>query len=186
MRLLIAFTLLVSSFEIMGQNFHTEFKYEDSLNKGISIQNSFPKGGLKYKALNGKDYIYLVFWTCIKNETDSDLALSIEFPIEPFTVPSSPEVNFNLYLPIEEMNLNKVPLFNYGLDLKLFLDKNFEKSPELIKTIKPNESYSFYVVALSDKGVDGVVRAGFALQKEKLIYKINDHEINCGRIISIK
>ena len=48
MRLLIAFTLLVSSFEIMGQNFHTEFKYEDSLNKGITIQNSFPKGGLKY------------------------------------------------------------------------------------------------------------------------------------------
>ena len=186
MRLLIAFTLLVSSFEIMGQNFHTEFKYEDSLNKGISIQNSFPKGGLKYKALNGKDYIYLVFWTCIKNETDSDLALSIEFPIEPFTVPSSPEVNFNLYLPIEEMNLNKVSLFNYGLDLKLFLDKNFEKSPELIKTINPNDSYSFYVVALSNKGVDGVVRAGFALQKEKLIYKINNHEINCGRIISIK
>jgi hypothetical protein len=46
----------------MGQNFHTEFKYEDSFNKGISIQNSFPKGGLKYKALNGNDYIYLVFW----------------------------------------------------------------------------------------------------------------------------
>ena len=186
MKLLIAFTLFVSSFEIMGQNFHTEFKYDDSLNKGISIQNSYPKGGQKYTAPNGKEYIYLVFWTCIKNETDSDLALSIEFPIEPFTVPSSPEVNFNLYLPIEEMAQNKEPLFSYGLDLKLFLDKNIEKSPELIKTIKPNESYSFYVVALSNKGVDGVVRAGFELQKEKLIYKINNHEINCGRIISIK
>ena len=170
----------------MGQNFHTEFKYDDSLNKGISIQNSYPKGGQKYTAPNGKEYIYLVFWTCIKNETDSDLALSIEFPIEPFTVPSSPEVNFNLYLPIEEMSPNKEPLFNYGLDLKLFLDKNIEKSAELIKTIKPNESYSFYVVALSNKGVDGVVRAGFALKKEKLNYKINNHEINCGRIISIK
>ena len=186
MKLLIAFTLFVSSFEIMGQNFHTEFKYDDSLNKGISIQNSYPKGGQKYTAPNGKEYIYLVFWSCIKNETDYDLALSIEFPIKPFTVPSSPEVNFNLYLPIEEMSPNKEPLFNYGLDLKLFLDKNIEKSPELIKTIKPNESYSFYVVALSNKGVDGVVRAGFALQKEKLIYKINNHEINCGRIISIK
>ena len=186
MKLLIAFTLFVSSFEIMGQNFHTEFKYDDSLNKGISIQNSYPKGGQKYTAPNGKEYIYLVFWSCIKNETDYDLALSIEFPIKPFTVPSSPEVNFNLYLPIEEMSPNKEPLFNYGLDLKLFLDKNIEKSAELIKTIKPNESYSFYVVALSNKGVDGLVRAGFALQKEKLIYKINNHEINCGRIISIK
>ena len=170
----------------MGQNFHTEFNYDDSHNKGISIQNSYPKGGQNYTAPDGKDYIYLVFWTCINNETDSDLTLSIEFPIEPFTVPSSPEVNFNLYLPIEEMSLNKEPLFNYGLDLKLFLDKNIEKSAELIKTIKPNESYSFYVVALSNKGVDGVVRAGFALQKENLIYKINNHEINCGRIISIK
>ena len=186
MKLLIAFTLFVSSFEIMGQNFHTEFKYDDSLNKGISIQNSYPKGGQKYTAPNGKEYIYLVFWSCIKNETDYDLALSIEFPIKPFTVPSSPEVNFNLYLPIEEMSPNKEPLFNYGLDLKLFLDKNIEKSAELIKTIKPNESYSFYVVALSNKGVDGVVRAGFALKKEKLNYKINNHEINCGRIISIK
>ena len=186
MKLLIAFTLFLSTFEIMGQNFYTEFKYDDSLNKGISIHNSYPKGGQKYTAPNGKEYIYLVFWTCIKNETDSDLALSIEFPIEPFTVPSSPEVNFNLYLPIEEMTQNREPLFSYGLDLKLFLDKNIEKLPELIKTIKPNESYSFYVVALSNKGVDGVVRAGFELQKEKLIYKINNHEINCGRIISIK
>ena len=186
MKLLIAFTLFLSTFEIMGQNFYTEFKYDDSLNKGISIHNSYPKGGQKYTAPNGKEYIYLVFWTCIKNETDSDLALSIEFPMEPFTVPSSPEVNFNLYLPIEEMTQNREPLFSYGLDLKLFLDKNIEKLPELIKTIKPNESYSFYVVALSNKGVDGVVRAGFELQKEKLIYKINNHEINCGRIISIK
>lgn len=186
MKLLIAFTLFVSSFEIMGQNFHTEFKYDDSLNKGISIHNSYPKGGQKYTAPNGKEYIYLVFWTCIKNETDSDLALSIEFPIEPFTVPSSPEVNFSLYLPIEEMTINKEPLFSYGLDLKLFLDNNIEKSPELIKTIKPNESHNFYVVALSNKGVDGVVRAGFELQKDKLVYKINNHEINCGRIISIK
>lgn len=186
MKLIIAFTIFLSSFDIMGQNFHTEFKYDDSINKGISIHNSYPKGGQKYTAPNGKEYVYLVFWTCIKNETDSDLALSIEFPIETFTVPSTPEVNFNLYLPIEEMTLNKEPLFNYGLDLKLFLDKYIEKSPELIKTIRPNESYSFYVVALSNKGVNGVVRTGFELQEEKLIYKINNHEINCGRIISIK
>jgi hypothetical protein len=186
MKLLFAFTLFLSTFEIMGQNFYTEFKYDDSLNKGISIYNSYPKGGQKYTAPNGKEYIYLVFWTCIKNETDSDLALSIEFPNEPFTIRSSPEVNFNLYLPIEEMTQNKELLFSYGLDLKLFLDKNIEKLPELKKTIKPNESYSFYVVALSNKGVDGVVRAGFELQKEKLIYKINNHEINCGRIISVK
>jgi hypothetical protein len=169
----------------MGQNFHTEFKYDDSVNKGISFHNSYPKGGQKYTAPDGKEYIYLVFWTCIKNETDSDLALSIEFPIEPFTIPSSTEVNFNLYLPTEDMTLYKEPLFNYGLDLKLFLDNNIEKSPKLIKTIRQNKSYRFYVVLLSNKGLNGVVRTGFELQKEKLIYKINNHEINCGRIVGI-
>jgi hypothetical protein len=186
MKLLISFTIFLSSFNTLGQNFHTEFKYDDSLNKGISIHNSYPKGGQKYTAPDGKEYLYLVFWTCIKNETHSDLALSIEFPIEPFTIPSSPEVNFNLYLPREEMTLDKEPLFNYGLDLKLFLDKNIEKSSKLIKTIKPNDSYRFYVVVLSNKGVNGVVRTGFELQKEKLIYEINNHEINCGRIITVK
>jgi hypothetical protein len=186
MKLLIAFTLFVSTFEVKGQNFHTEFKYYDSLNKGITIQNSYPKGGQKYTAPNGKDYVYLIFWTCIKNETASDLVVSIKFPVAPFNVPSSPEVNFNLYLPKEEMTPNKEALFNYGLNFKFYLDKNFEKSPEKIKTIKPNESYSFYVVALSNKGVDGVVRAGFELQNKKLIYKINNHEIKCGRIINIR
>ena len=166
----------------MGQKYHTEFKYDDSNKKGITIQNSYPKGGLKYTSPNGKEYVYVVFWTSITNERDSDLELSIDFPIESFTVPSSPNVNFNLYLPNEEMTLEKEPLFNYGLDLKSFLDENIEKPSELVKTISPNESYRFYVIALSNQGVDGVVRAGFELQKHKLIFKINNHEINSGQI----
>ncbi len=182
MKLLIAFTIFLSYLTTMGQEFHTEFNYDDSHNKGITIQNSYPKGGLKYTSPNGKEYVYVVFWTSITNERDSDLELSIDFPIESFTVPSSPNVNFNLYLPNEEMTLEKEPLFNYGLDLKSFLDENIEKPSELVKTISPNESYLFYVIALSNQGVDGVVRAGFELQKQKLIYKINNHEINSGQI----
>jgi len=166
----------------MGQGYYTSFKYDDSYNKGITIQNSFPKGGLKYTAPNGREYVYMVFWTSITNERDSELELSIHFPIESFIVPSSPNVNFNLYLPNEEMTLEKDPLFNYGLDVKSFLDENIAKPSELVKTIGPNESYLFYVIALSNQGVDGVVRAGFELQKQKLIYVINNHEIHSGQI----
>lgn len=182
MKLLIALTIFLSSLTIIGQNFHTEFKYDDSLNKGITIQNSYPKGGQKYTSPNGKEYVYVVFWTSITNERDSNLEISIDFPIESFTVHSSPNVNFNLYLPNEEMTLEKVPLFNYGLDLNSFLDKNIDKPSKLVKTISPNESCLFYVIALSNQGLNGVVRAGFELQNQKLIYKINNHEINSGQI----
>lgn len=184
MKLLIAFTLFLSSITIMGQKFHTEFKYADSINKGVSIQNSYPKGGQKYTDPNGKEYVYVIFWTCVTNETASELELAIGFPIDSFTIPSSPDTKFNLYLPKEKMTLEKDPLFNYGLDLKSFLDRNIDKPSELLITISPNDSYLFYVIALSNRGVNGVVRAGFELQKQDLFYKINDYEISCGQIVA--
>lgn len=178
MKLFIVFAIFLISLSITGQAFHTEFKYHD----GITIQNSYPKGGLTYLAPNGKEYVYVVFWTCIKNEGDTDLELSVDFPFESFTVPSSPNVNFNLYLPYEVMTLEKEPLFDYGLDLKSFLDENMVKPSQLIKSIRPNKSYLFYVIVLSDQRIDGVIRAGFELQNQKLIYKINNCEIDSGQI----
>jgi len=190
MKNLIAFALLLFSLSVMGQysrtekgqNFHTEFKYVNSINKGITIKNSYPKGGEKYTDPNGKEYVSVVFWTCITNETDSDLEITINFPIDPIMVQSSPDVNFNFYLPKEEMNIEKAGLYGYGLDLKSFLDKNIDRPSELLVTISPKDSHSFYVVALSNRGVNGVVRAGFELQKQKLIYKINNHEIISGQV----
>lgn len=170
----------------MAQKFHTEFKYDDSLNKGITIQNSYPKGGQKYIATDGKEYAFVIFWTCITNETNSDLKLKIDFSQESFTVPSSPLVNFNLYLPTEEMTIEKESLPNYGLDLKSFLDENIDKPSELTLSISSNETHLFYSVAISNQGVNGPVRAGFELQKQNLIYKINNHEINSGQIITKK
>lgn len=184
MKNLITLALLLFSFSVMGQNFHTEFKYVDSINKGITIKNSYPKGGEIYTDPNGKEYVYVVFWTCITNETDSDLEITIDFPIDSFTVHSSPDVNFNFYLPKEEMTIEKAGLFSYGLDLKSFLDKNIDQPSELLVTISPKDSHSFYVVALSNRGVNGVVRAGFELQKQELLYKINNYEINCGRVVA--
>ncbi len=183
MKHLIVIALSLFTLSAMGQKFHTEFEYTDSTNKGISIQNSYPKGGQKYIDPNNlKEYVFLVFWTRITNETDSNLELEIDFPNDPFTIPSSPNAIFNLYLPNEEMTLQKEDLQDYGLDLKSFLDKNIGKPSELTKIILPNDSYLFYTVALSDQGTNGIVRAGFNLEKQDLIYTINDYKFNCGII----
>ncbi|PCI00364.1 MAG: hypothetical protein COB81_09035 [Flavobacteriaceae bacterium] len=184
MKLLIVITLFLSSFTIMGQKFHTKFKYAKSINRNISIHNSYPKGGQIYTDLNGKEYVYVIFWTCVTNETASELELSIDFQIDSFAITSSPDTKFQLYLPKEKMTLEKESLFNFGLNLKSFLDKNIDKPTELLTTISPNDSYLFYVVALSNQGINGAVRAGFELQKQDLFYKINKHKIGCGRIVA--
>ena len=111
MKILFANLMLFLAPTIMGQNFHTFFRYDDSLHKGISISNSYPKGGQRYTAPDGKEYLFVVFWTQILNESDTDLTLSIEFPKAAFTVPSSPDVHFNLYLPTDEMTIVPIQLW---------------------------------------------------------------------------
>ena len=81
------------------------------------------------------------------------------------------------------MSLEKETLPNYGLDINNFLEKNINKPSKLRTIIEPNNSHLFYTVVITNKGVNGTVRAGFELQREELIYKINNHEINCGKII---
>ena len=183
MKPIFIFILCLSSFFISGQKFHTKFEYTDSVNKGITIENSYPKGGLKYTALNGERYVYLVFWTHITNKTDTDLKLTINFPTDAFVLPSSHGAYFKLYLPFEKMAFEKEHMFNYGLDLKSFLDKNINNPSKLETTITSSKSYSFYVLALSDKGTKGRVRAGFELQEHDLIYRINDYQFSSGKLV---
>ncbi len=182
MRASLFFTLLLLSFTVLGQKFHTKYEYSDSINSDISLENSYPKGGQKYTAPDGKEYVFVVFWSRITNKSISDLEVEVNLSPASFTVPTSTDVNFSLYLPSEEMTLEKDPLKNYGLDIKAFLEENIGKPSKLNKTISPNDSQLLYMVAVSDKGVEGVVRAGFELSGQKLVYKINGHKIECGRI----
>ena len=133
-----------------------------------------------------KNILIVIFWTCITNDKDTAIEININFSADSFILPSTPNVNFNLYLPIEEMTLEKEPLLNYGLDLKSYLDENIDKSSELIRTIFPNESHLFYTVAISNDRANGPFRAGFELENEDLIYKINGYEKNCGKITKQK
>jgi hypothetical protein len=164
-------------------NFNTKYEYAESNGARLIIQNSFPKSGTKYTDPNGKKYIYAVFWTQIINETAHPLELTIDFPVDSFEIASSWGNYFRLLLPSETMTIDKEPLYDYGLTIKSFLDNNRYQSSSLKRTINPNESTAFYVVTLSDRGVDRTIRAGLSLKEQNLFYRMNDKEIHCGTIL---
>jgi hypothetical protein len=173
------------------------YEYADSIGKRLIIQNSFPKGGIKYTDSNGEVYVYAVFWTRIINETDNPLELKMDFPVNSYEVPSLPGKYYKILVPPDTMTLDKFPLFNYGLtDLESFLDKSIHKSSSLKRTINPKESSGFYIVKLSlwGEGATGILRTGLSLKGQNLFYRIKllesnktfreiyDKEILCGSI----
>ena len=173
----------------------TKYEYTDSIGASLIIQNSLPKGGMKYTDPNGEVYNYVVFWTRIINETDIPLELKIGFPVDSYEVPSLPGKYFKLLVPPETMTLDKEPLFNYGLTgLESFLDMSIHKPSSLNRTINPNESSGFYVVILGlTEGAPGTMRTVLSLKGQNLFYRIkidgsksntksNDKEIYCGSI----
>jgi len=160
----------------------TRYEYADANSKLIIIENSLPKGGLKYTDPNGKDYVYAVFWTRITNETDNPLQLTIDFPVDSYDLPSSPGRHFKIIIPSDTMTFDKASLFNYGLDLDSFLNNSLHMPSLLQRTINPKGSSAFYVITLFNKGVDGTLRTGLSIYEQKLIYSINDKEIHCGMI----
>lgn len=169
--------------KIEDKYIHTKYEYNNSTEKQLLIQNSYPKGGLKYTDSRGKDFTYAIFWTQITNKADYQLDLNIEFSGDSLELPNSLSTYFKLFLPEETMTPEKVPLFNYGLEnLKLSLDNDFDKPSSLQKTINSKESCIFYVVVLTNKGVDGVVRAGFSLEDQNVLFRFNKKEIKCGYI----
>ena len=176
-------------------NIHSKYEYADSVGKRLIIQNSFPRGGIKYTDSNGEVYVYAVFWTRIINETDNPLELKIDFPIDSYEVPSLPGKYFKILVPPDTMTLDKEPLFNHGLtDLESFLDNSIHKPSSLKRTINPKESGGFYVAILFDNGVVGPFRTGLSIKGQNLFYKVtrytgkqgvslvDEKEIHCGSI----
>jgi hypothetical protein len=157
-----------------------------TISQGVVIQNSFPKGGLRYTDSTGKTFVYVIFWTRVVNETATPLELAINFPADSFPVSAPPRSYLKLFLPPDTMTLEKVSLFDYGLDLKSFLDRGFYKPTLLQRTINPKEECVFYIAALSYKPYNGAVRAGLVLKGRDLFYRINMLDpalIPCGRIV---
>ena len=164
------------------QNVDTRYMYVDNNEQNLIIENSYPRGGLKYTAPNGKKYVYAVFWTRITNETNNPVELTMKFTEDSYGLQSSPSRFFKLFIPSDTMTIEKEPLFNYGLDLEKYLDKNFNKQDELKRTISSKGSSGFYVATLFNKGVDDTLRTGLSITGQELIYRINEKEIHCGNI----
>jgi hypothetical protein len=178
-----------------GKDIYTKYEYTDSIGMSLIIQNSFPRGGVKYTDPDGEVYNYVVFFTRIINETDNPLELKIEFPVNSYEVPSLPGKYYKILVPPDTMTIDKEPLYNYGLTgLKSFLDNSIHKPSSLKRTINPKESSGFYVVILClVEGAHGTMRTGLSLKGQDLFYRIkndgsksntksSDKEINCGSI----
>ncbi len=163
-------------------NFHTTYEYTESNGARLVIQNSFPRGGQKYRDPNGKEYVYAVFWTQITNETPGPLEITIDFSSSSFEIPPSPGSRVQLFLSSDTITSDKASSYDYGLAIKSFLDSNLNKPASLKKTIYPKRSGSFYVVTLSERGVNGTIRAGLSLREQDLFYSVTDKEIYCGKI----
>lgn len=183
MKLRMILILMFLCLSVQGQNFDTEVKYPDNQGNNILIQNSFPRGGFSYTDPEGSDHVYVVFWTRITNQRDGTIEMRIDFPADRYRLIQSFDRSFRLFLPKNKMTLDKEPLFLYGLsDLESVLDEGFYSSSSIRSDIKPKDSHLFYVVALFNKGVEGVVRAGFSLKDQKLIFTINGTDIPCGEM----
>lgn len=161
---------------------NTKFEYIESNGERIKIQNSLPKSRLNYSDTDGKKYVYAVFWTRIINETLNPQELTIDFSKDSFEISSSSGNFMRLLLPSETMTIEKEPLGDYGLNVKSFLDNNLHKPASLKRTINPKDSTTFYVVTLSNRGVNGTLRSGLNLKGQNLFYRINDKEVSCGNM----
>jgi hypothetical protein len=164
--------------------FVKEYVWATSYYGGVTIQSSVPKGG-PYIDPNGESFGYRIFWTRILNETNAPLELTISF--NSFTISPSPDSFLKLFLPSDTMTLANTIAYDYGVDVKSFLDKSFSEPTMLLITIKPNEEYFFNIGALSNQG-SGVTRAELVLKGQDLFYKIvgphlDPELIPCGHIV---
>lgn len=170
---------------------YSKYGYTDSNGKCITIQNGYPRGGMKYTAPNGNVFSYAVFWTRIINETHNPLEFKIDLPINSYEISNFPGKHFQILIPDDTITLDNVPLINQT-NLKSFLDNNIHKPSLFKRTINPKESSGFYFVMLiSTLEATGMTRTELSLKGQDIFYKVSRHsktilmdekEIHCGSI----
>ena len=141
---LILFCVLPISTFAVGQGFDMKW-YSESTADGITIQNSFPKGGpYTGEAANKFNCSYLVFFSRFFNGTDEPIALSLHFSADSIAIPNSPNNYVKLLLPADTMTLAKQKLSSYGITELGALDM----PTSIKKQLNPNEDCFIYTVAL--------------------------------------
>ncbi|WP_194777636.1 hypothetical protein [Pararhodonellum marinum] len=167
---------------------YSDTTYASATGKGITIQNSFPKGGsiapdgTQYVDSLGKRYAFAVFWTRIINETNASLELDIHFPTDSFAIFTPADAYLKLFLPTDPLTYDKLSSYNYGLtEIKSFLDNNFHKAAHLQRTIHSGEEHVFYVATLSYQA-EGTPRAGLFWKEHDLHYSMSISPNGSGTI----
>jgi hypothetical protein len=179
-------SLLICSF-VKGQSIDTEW-YSESVSNGITIQNSYPKGG-PYTGPTKKyfNHSYLVFFTRVINGTEKPLEFSLNFTADSFPIPNSPETFVKLFLPRDTMTFAKQALFSYGITAL----ESFDKPTRFHSKLNPGEDCLFHVVAFfyqTNAGAwnqeRGGNRAELVLKGEDLFYNLFPQIDNlpCGQI----
>lgn len=127
-----------------GQNIDTDW-FSETVNNGVKIQNSFPKGGPYLgPTKHNFNHSYLVFYTRVVNETEDPLEIAVNFSADSIAIPQSPGTFMKIFLPADTMTLEKEDLFSYGVTEL----ESLEKSTQFQRTIDPKEDCLFYVVAI--------------------------------------
>ncbi len=179
--------LLTCSF-VKGQKVDAKW-YSETSNNGITIQNSFPKGG-PYTGFTEEyfNYSYLVFFTRVINETENSFELKVNFSADSIGIPNSPNTFVKIFLPPDTMTLDKQNLFSYGVTEL----ESFDKSTRFQKIINPKEDCLFYVVAIfyqtradAQNQQRGGNRAELVLKGQNLFYRMSPQidSLHCGHII---
>lgn len=163
-------------------NVDTKFVYANENGQELIIENSYPRGGLKYSDPMGVEYVYAVFWTRVTNNTSEPVELTMEFLEKSYQLPSAPDRIFKLLIPSDTLTLKKETLTNYGLDVNKYLNSHLHTQNRFKRTIKPNDSSGLYVVTLFNQGVNGTLRSGLKINGDRLLYRVNDKTIDCGEI----
>ena len=166
--------------------------YSSNTSNGITIQNSFPKGG-PYPGPTSKhfNYSHLVFFTRVVNETEHRIDLDLNFSADSIAIPNATDTFMKLFLPQDTMTLDKQGLFSFGVkDIE-----SFDQSTKFQKTLNPKEDCSFYVVAIfyqtqadpwsQERGGN---RAELVLDGADLYYRMLPQvdSLYCGRISFIE
>lgn len=187
MRLLTTSTLLMLCLPAIGQTLvDPPSKYTGSGGEGVIIQNSLPKGGGRYTDPTGRDFVYIVFWSRVINETANPLEMTVSFPADSFGILPLSDSYLKVFLPSDTMTLEKLPLFDYGLtDIESFLNTNFNKPTTLQRTIDAKGEGLFYTLVLLHQ-TGGPVRTELVLKEQNLFYRINLLDfalLPCGKIV---
>ncbi|NNE25856.1 MAG: hypothetical protein HKN09_03350 [Saprospiraceae bacterium] len=180
---------IILRFCLNGQETDTNW-YSTYEHNGISIQNSYPKGG-PYPApvTQHYNYSYLVFFSRIINATEKPFEIALNFSADSVAIPQSPDTFMKLFLPPDTMTLEKQDLFSYGITKLASLDKPTSFS----RILKPEEECLFYVVAIFYQTTPspwhnnrGGNRAELVLEGNDLYYNIPPqiNSIYCGQINS--